>query len=118
MTVIPQVVSNVPTNPDLHRDESGINLASMDRAVDEIGDIEASSLKTCAEIYVSSQVLLLFFLCMHYNNASVHYSRTAGGLGCSYLKEQTFWIADLIAASIRPVQLLPMSYVPYLLQLP
>lgn len=50
MTVIPHINSNVPANPDLHRDESSLNLASMDNAVDEI--IGASS-KSCEELYVS-----------------------------------------------------------------
>jgi hypothetical protein len=50
MTVIPHIEPNIPTNPDLHRDESGLNLASMDKAVDEIVD---ESPKSCQELYVS-----------------------------------------------------------------
>lgn len=51
MTVIPKVVSDIPSNPDLHRDESGLNLASMDVAVKEI---DLSS-KACKELYVSKK---------------------------------------------------------------
>ena len=63
MTVIPHIESNVPSNPDLHRDESGLNLASMDKAVDEIID---DSTKSCEELYVSDFVLCRVFcqLCM------------------------------------------------------
>ena len=58
MTVIPHINSNVPANPDLHRDESSLNLASMDKAVDEV--IGASS-KSCEELYVSSFVVSFIF---------------------------------------------------------
>jgi len=59
MTVIPHINSNVPANPDLHRDESGLNLASMDKDVDEI--IGESS-KSCEELYVSFSPYLV---CSH-----------------------------------------------------
>eukprot|EP00563_Minutocellus_polymorphus_P004575 CAMPEP_0181028856 /NCGR_PEP_ID=MMETSP1070-20121207/4888_1 /TAXON_ID=265543 /ORGANISM="Minutocellus polymorphus, Strain NH13" /LENGTH=889 /DNA_ID=CAMNT_0023106127 /DNA_START=22 /DNA_END=2692 /DNA_ORIENTATION=- len=48
MTVIPHIETNVPTNPDLHRDESGLNLASMDKAVDDIVDDLS---KSCEDLY-------------------------------------------------------------------
>ena len=59
MTVIPHINSNVPANPDLHRDESGLNLASMDKAVDEIID---DSAKCCEDLYVSDLFSLLYLL--------------------------------------------------------
>ena len=59
MTAIPHIESNVPTNPDLHRDESGLNLASMDKAVDDIID---DSTKSCEDLYVSDLVLCRIFL--------------------------------------------------------
>lgn len=59
MTAIPHIESNVPTNPDLHRDESGLNLASMDKAVDDIID---DSTKSCVDLYVSGFVLCRIFL--------------------------------------------------------
>uniref|UniRef100_A0A7S0AW52 Uncharacterized protein n=1 Tax=Minutocellus polymorphus TaxID=265543 RepID=A0A7S0AW52_9STRA len=57
-TVIPHIESNVPTNPDLHRDESGLNLASMDKAVDDIVDDLS---KSCEDLYVSFLVVSFVF---------------------------------------------------------
>ena len=59
MTVIPHIESNVPSNPDLHRDESGLNLASMDKAVDDIID---DSTKSCEDLYVSDFVFVSYLL--------------------------------------------------------
>ena len=61
MTVIPHINSNVPANPDLHRDESSLNLASMDNAVDEI---IGESIKSCEELYVSFFVVSFVFAWM------------------------------------------------------
>ena len=63
MTVIPHIESNVPSNPDLHRDESGLNLSSMDKAVDEIIN---ESIKSCEDLYVSDFVFVSYLLLTDY----------------------------------------------------